>query len=141
MPQLACSTDFVMDAFLAVALFAGCAVGPDYHRPAALGGDAMPAAFGDGAVTNAGHWKTAEPSAHLPRGVWWEIYDDAELNRLELLAAANNQQIAVALANLEQAGAAAKVARADFSRRSMGPLRPPDNARAQIHRRPARRPE
>src|SRR5207245_7841758 len=71
MPQLACSTDFVMDAFLAVALFAGCAVGPDYHRPAALGGDAMPAAFGDGAVTNAGHWKTAEPSAHRPRGVWW----------------------------------------------------------------------
>src|SRR6266576_2095030 len=101
-------------AFLAVALLAGCAVGPDYHRPAALSANAMPAAFGDAAITNAGNWKTAEPSAHVPRGDWWELYGDPELNRLESLAAANNQQIAVALANLEQASAAAKVARADF---------------------------
>jgi NodT family efflux transporter outer membrane factor (OMF) lipoprotein len=36
------------------------------------------------------------------------------LTRLETLAATNNQQIAVALANFEQAGAAAKAARADF---------------------------
>jgi NodT family efflux transporter outer membrane factor (OMF) lipoprotein len=74
----------------------------------------MPAAFGDTAITNAGDWKTAEPSAHLSRGAWWKIYTDAELNRLETLAASNNQQIAVALANFEQARAAAKVARADF---------------------------
>ena len=105
---------FVVTAFLAVGLLAGCAVGPDYHRPAALGANAMPAAFGDAAITNAGNWKSAEPSAHLPRGDWWKIYDDAELNRLESLTATNNQQIAVALANFEQAGAAAQVARADF---------------------------
>jgi NodT family efflux transporter outer membrane factor (OMF) lipoprotein len=126
---------FVVTALLAVALLAGCAVGPDYHRPAALGANTVPAAFGDAAITNAGlrragslpdgvsasasatqpgNWKTAGPSAHLPRGDWWEIYGDAELNRLELLAATNNQQIAVALASLEQASAAAKVARADF---------------------------
>jgi len=74
----------------------------------------MPAAFGDGAITNAGNWKSAEPSAHLPRGDWWEIYCDPELNRLELIATTNNQQIAVALANFEQASAAAKVARAAF---------------------------
>ena len=42
------------------------------------------------------------------------IYGDPELNRLELLTARHNQQIAVALANLEQASAAANVARADF---------------------------
>jgi multidrug efflux system outer membrane protein len=95
-------------------LFAGCAVGPDYHRPAALGANPVPAAFGDPAITNAGDWKTAEPSAHLPRGAWWELYDDPELNRLETLAAANNQQIAVALANFEQARASVSVARADF---------------------------
>src|SRR5207247_7215905 len=51
---------------------------------------------------------------HLPRGDWWEIYGDPKLNRLEVLTATNNQQIAVAIANLEQSGAAAKVARADF---------------------------
>ena len=47
----------------------------------------MPASFGDAAVTNAVDWKTAAPGAHLPRGSWWELYDDAELNRLETLAA------------------------------------------------------
>ena len=105
---------FGIPALLVIALFAGCAVGPDYHRPAALPANPVPAAFGDAAIPNVGHWKSAEPSAHLPRGDWWEIYNDPELNRLELLAATNNQQIAVALANFEQASAAAKVARADF---------------------------
>jgi len=105
---------FVITALLVIALFAGCAVGPDYRRPAALGANVMPAAFGDAAITNADNWKHAEPSAHLPRGDWWGIYDDPELNRLELLTATNNQQIAVALANLEQASAAAKAARVDF---------------------------
>jgi NodT family efflux transporter outer membrane factor (OMF) lipoprotein len=105
---------FVLPAFLLGVLFAGCAVGPDYRRPSALPANPMPSAFGDAAVTNAGNWKTAEPSAHLPRGSWWELYDDPELDRLEGLAAANNQQIAVALANLDQARASLSVARADF---------------------------
>jgi NodT family efflux transporter outer membrane factor (OMF) lipoprotein len=105
---------FDIPALLVIVLFAGCAVGPDYHRPAALVANPVPAAFGDAAITNAGHWKSAEPSAHLSRGDWWEIYCVPELNRLELLATTNNQQIAVALANFEQASAAAKVARADF---------------------------
>ncbi len=100
--------------FFRVALLVGCAVGPNYRRPTALPANPMPAAFGDTAITNAGDWKTAEPSAHLPRGNWWELYDDPELNRLEGLAATNNQQIAVALANFDQAHAAVQVARADF---------------------------
>jgi len=99
---------------LTLILLAGCAVGPDYHRPTALPANPMPAAFGDAAITNTVDWKTAEPSAHLSRGTWWELYDDSELNRLEGLAATNNQQIAIALANLEQAHAAVSVARADF---------------------------
>ena len=95
-------------------LVAGCAVGPDYRRPAPLPANPLPAALGDGTTTNLGTWKTAEPSAHLPRGHWWELYHDAELDRLETLAATNNQQIAVALANFAQAHAAVNVARADF---------------------------
>lgn len=99
---------------LMLMLLAGCAVGPDYRRPTALPANPMPATLGEGTSTNAGTWKTAEPSAHLPRGNWWELYNDAELNRLETLAATNNQQIAVAVANFEQAHAAVNVARADF---------------------------
>jgi len=94
--------------------FAGCAVGPDYHRPDVLGASAVPAAFGDAAITNAGEWKTATPAAQLPRGSWWAMFNDAELNHLEMLAAESNQQIAVALANFDQARAVVKVARADY---------------------------
>ena len=36
---------------LLLALFVGCAVGPDYQRPAALGANTMPAAFGDAAIS------------------------------------------------------------------------------------------
>jgi multidrug efflux system outer membrane protein len=103
-----------MPTLFAIAMCAGCAAGPNYHRPPALAADAMPVAFGNASVTNAGKWKTAKPSAHPPRGDWWKLYNDPELNRIEGLAAKNNQQIAAALANFEQARAAVKAARADF---------------------------
>src|ERR1035438_7880548 len=108
------TTSMCLAAMAALALVAGCAVGPDYHRPPALGTNALPAQFGDISITNVGEWKTAEPAAQLPRGAWWKIYTDAELNRLETLAASNNQQIAVAVANFDQARAAVKVAQANF---------------------------
>ncbi len=95
-------------------LLAGCAVGPNYHQPAALGTNTMPAAFAGAASTNLGEWKLAQPSAHLPRGSWWELFGDPELNRLESLATASNQQLAAALANFQQARALVNVARADF---------------------------
>jgi NodT family efflux transporter outer membrane factor (OMF) lipoprotein len=105
---------FKLQTVALAGLLTGCAVGPDYQRPAALHGETLPAAFGDPGVTNAGVWKPAEPSAHLPRGAWWEVYQEPELNRLETMVASNNQQIAVAAANYAQARAAARIARADF---------------------------
>lgn len=98
----------------ALALLTGCTVGPDYHRPTALGSAPLPATFGNPAVTNAGDWKTAQPAAQLPRGAWWEVFGDAELNHLETSATTNNQQLAAALANFDQARALARVARADL---------------------------
>ena len=59
-------------------------------------------------------WKPAQPSAHLPRGSWWEMFGDPELNRLEGLATTNNQQLAAAFANFQQARALVSVARADY---------------------------
>lgn len=93
----------------------GCAVGPDYQRPAALPGtNALPAQLGDAAVKPYGEWKTAEPAAHLDRGAWWQLYADPELDRLESLAATNNQQLALGLANLDAARAAVRSAQANF---------------------------
>jgi NodT family efflux transporter outer membrane factor (OMF) lipoprotein len=96
-----------------ITFFAGCAVGPDYHRPSALGTNALPAQFGDISITNE-NWKVAEPAAQMPRGEWWNVYEDAELNRLETLAASNNQQVVVSIANFDQARAAVGVAQANF---------------------------
>ena len=108
-------SDFVLRILPLLALaLAGCAVGPDYHRPAALGTNVMPATFTGVAATNVGSWKPAEPSAHLPRGAWWEIFGDADLNRLEAAATTNNQQLAAAYANFEQARALVNVSRSGY---------------------------
>jgi outer membrane protein TolC len=87
----------------------GCVVGPQYQRPAPLGTNAIPDKF-EGAITNS-QWKTAEPRAHIARGAWWEIFEDPELNRLETLANAGNQDLAAALARFDQAHALVGVAR------------------------------
>jgi outer membrane protein, multidrug efflux system len=99
---------------LVLSLFAGCAVGPDYHRPAALGTNAVPPDYTGGMPTNTSIWKPAQPSAHLPKGAWWEVFGDPELNRLEEVATARNQQLAAAYANLQQARAQLGVARSAF---------------------------
>ena len=102
-------------AGMAFLLLSGCAVGPDYQRPSALRTNAMPAAFlGPETGTNTGPWKTAQPSAHFPRGAWWEVFNDPELNRLEMLASAENQELAIAAARFKQARALVDVARSDF---------------------------
>jgi outer membrane protein, multidrug efflux system len=90
----------------------GCKVGPDYHRPSPVGTNAMPANFSS--ATNAVAWKLARPSAHLPRGSWWEVFGDAELNRLEQASATNNQELVAAVARLAQARASVGVSRANL---------------------------
>jgi len=92
-------------AGLALGWLAGCAVGPDYERPAAVA--TMPAEFRG--ATDA--WKVATPQAHLPKGAWWEVFQDAELNRLEAQAAEANQELKAAVSRFEQARAAADVAK------------------------------
>lgn len=98
----------------ALIIIAGCSVGPNYHRPAALKSQPLPATFSSESSTNPGQWKTAAPSANLPRGSWWNIFDDSELDRLEQLAATNNQDLAAAVARLDEARAQLGIARSAF---------------------------
>jgi len=108
---------FFITAFAcgALSIIAGCSVGPDYRRPAALKSEPMPSAFTVPTDTNnVGEWKTAEPSANVPRGAWWEIFGDGELSRLETVAATGNQSLAAAAARLEQSRADLGVARSDY---------------------------
>jgi NodT family efflux transporter outer membrane factor (OMF) lipoprotein len=91
-------------------MLAGCAVGPDYHRPAAAPSQPVPAAFTvDGVV-----WKAAVPASERPRGQWWAAFEDDELNTLENLAAANNQTVAGSAAALSQARALVASARSQY---------------------------
>ena len=92
---------------------AGCSVGPDYRRPEPVPAQPLPAAF-SGAVSNAPNWQVAVPAAHQDRGAWWQVFSSTELNRLETLAATNNQSLAAAVAQWSQARALTRVARADY---------------------------
>ncbi|MBS0320699.1 MAG: efflux transporter outer membrane subunit [Proteobacteria bacterium] len=89
------------------ALLGGCMVGPDYVRPAA---DA-PGPYKAADNVPAG-WKEATPADQFPRGHWWEIYNDPELNRLEDAAMRANPSLVVAYANYRAAQAQVGTARA-----------------------------
>lgn len=90
---------------LALLLLAGCAVGPDYRRPDVV----TPAAFKE-----AGEWKPAEPKDEAPRGNWWEIYGDADLNSLVAQVAISNQNVLAAAAQYRQALALLGVTQAGY---------------------------
>ncbi|MCM2269787.1 MAG: efflux transporter outer membrane subunit, partial [Thermoanaerobaculia bacterium] len=86
-------------ATLAVVVLAGCAtVGPDYQRPE-LG---LPASYSH-----------AGSAGGTIAERWWELFGDAELDRLVEAALAANQDLAAAAARVEEARALAGVARAD----------------------------
>ncbi|MHB9074397.1 MAG: efflux transporter outer membrane subunit [Desulfobaccales bacterium] len=92
-------------AIIWLLLFTGCTVGPDYVKP--------PTAAPEAYKENAG-WKVAQPKDELPRGAWWEVYNDPKLNALVAQVDINNQNIAAAEANFRQALALIRVARAGY---------------------------
>ena len=95
-------------------LLSGCKVGPEYHRPAPLGTNSIPATYSGIQATNIGDWKAASPAAHLPHGSWWRMFGDPELDRVEGLASANSPQLAGALARFNQARDLVTVSRAEL---------------------------
>lgn len=101
---------------LVLVVVAGCSVGPPYQRPRAIA--SMPATYASAGI----QWKLAQPAAHVPKGPWWEIFNDAELNRLEAQAAEANQQLRLAVARFAQARANANVARSGWYPRIDGGL-------------------
>jgi multidrug efflux system outer membrane protein len=89
---------------MVVMVISGCTVGPNYQRPEVT---TIPAAY----TGVSDEWKVAAPQAHLPKGNWWEIFDDPELSRLESEATEANQDLKAAYARFNQARAVADVAR------------------------------
>lgn len=99
-------------ALLALALLAGCSLAPQLEQPA-LDVPAHYKALGPDEPR--GEWKTAEPAAEaLPRGEWWRLFRDLQLDALELEASAANQTVKIAAARLAQSRAVVGVARAEL---------------------------
>ena len=86
-----------------VLLCAGCMVGPDYFKPSVP----MTATYKEDQG-----WKLARPSDTIPRGKWWEIFGDPQLDALEEQVSEANQNVKVAEAHFRQARALIGFARA-----------------------------
>jgi NodT family efflux transporter outer membrane factor (OMF) lipoprotein len=93
-------------AAVAVAgLLAGCLVGPNYKRPVAQ----APTVYKTEAP-----WREAAPKDSIPKGAWWEVFNDAELNAYEQQLLNANQSLLAAKDRLEEARSLARVASAGF---------------------------
>jgi NodT family efflux transporter outer membrane factor (OMF) lipoprotein len=90
-------------AVLACAALGGCTVGPKYQKPPAPAPEAW---------SGEGPWRTAAPKDSIPKGAWWEIFHDDQLNQYEQQLLAANQSLAAAQSQLSQARSLARVASA-----------------------------
>ena len=84
----------------ACVLVGGCTVGPNYNRPTAP----VPAKWD---VSEP--WREGAPKDGIPKGQWWTVFHDDELNALEKQALDANETIKLAVAHLAQARASAAV--------------------------------
>ena len=90
-------------AMCACLALASCAVGPNYHRPAAADPQRFKEAEG---------WKPAEPREAASGTDWWSIYGDATLDELEKQIDISNQNLKASEAAWRQATALVSQARA-----------------------------
>ncbi len=81
------------------AVLAGCAVGPNYQRPATVNVSSYKEAEG---------WVPATPADALERGPWWLLFGDPLLDELQSRVKVSNQNIAIAIAAYAQARALAR---------------------------------
>jgi multidrug efflux system outer membrane protein len=91
------------------AFVTGCEVGPDYKRPEAT---AIPGAYRVASIYTNGSWKVAEPRGEMPKGNWWGMFNDPELNDLETQAANANPSLKAAVARFDEAREQLNVTRA-----------------------------
>jgi len=79
----------------------GCTVGPRYKRPAAVVPDTW---------KGEGPWQTAAPKDAIPKGAWWQVFHDGELDQLEQELLQANQSLTAARSRLAEARSQARIA-------------------------------
>lgn len=90
-------------ATLVGASFTACTVGPKYQRPVTPAPEKW---------SNEGPWRSAAPKDAIPKGAWWEIFHDEQLNNYEQQLLHANQSLVAAQDRLNQARSLARVASA-----------------------------
>jgi outer membrane protein, multidrug efflux system len=94
-------------ALALLGLAAGCAVGPRYSRPT------PPAPTPDAWKTQP-PWQPAAPKDSIPKGTWWQVFNDPALDAHEQQLLQANQSLVAARDRLDQARSLARVATADM---------------------------
>jgi len=85
-------------ALIALPLLLGaCNLGPDYKQP-------------ETASPEGWQWAPVKENPQPVTSEWWKAFNNEELNKLEAMAIANNQDLKAAVARIAQARATAKVA-------------------------------
>src|SRR5438309_2901348 len=92
---------WIVCGITAVALLEGCAIGPDYKRPAVL----EPETFRGQEMAEA---------ASLADAAWWEVFQDPILKELIQEALRNNYDVQIAAARVQEARANFRVSRSDL---------------------------
>ena len=59
-------------------------------------------------------WQLANPGDSIPKGAWWTLFNDAELNQYEERAITSNQTLKAAVARLAEARSFAQITSADL---------------------------
>lgn len=85
-------------------VLSACTLGPNYQKPEAM----VPLTY-----KNDVPWKEATPQDGLPKGAWWDVYDDSVLNQLEEQAVKANQSLQAAFARVQQVRASQRFSEAD----------------------------
>ena len=101
------STRMIQRCFLAalMASTVACTVGPAYKRPTVQVPDTW---------KGEGPWQAAAPKDAIPKGTWWLVFHDAELDKLEQELIQANQSLVAARERLYQARAQARIATAAY---------------------------
>ena len=87
---------------ISTAAFAG---GPKYQKPEVM----VPQNWQAPAP-----WQLANPGDSIPKGAWWTLFNDAELNQYEERAITSNQTLKAAVARLAEARSFAQITSADL---------------------------
>lgn len=98
----------VLLALLLAGVIAGCAVGPNYKRPAVD----VPVTYRQPGIDTTNQ-AAQNPAASLGDEKWWEVFQDQQLQELIRAALKNNYDVRIAATRVLQAQAQLGVTRAD----------------------------